>query len=287
MPTSRAFLSTLLLTLQFTVAAAAAFGQEPKPSARKFDEFGDIEYSDLIARLDNFAIQLQNEPAAKGFILVYRTRRDLPGLSNAIALRSKNYLLNSRGVTRDRVVTVDGGEADCQVQELWIVPVGTAPTPRPDAYPRDFPDLDSARKIDEYGFDPLDRGKESATWFGADESGDYLETFATQLKREPKTLACIIVYAQFNPRPGLVDYEGNYEPVRDVRLDRKGIARQRLNTERTRLIKLYGIAPSRIRLLDGGYRKRRTVELWIVPRSEHLPIPTPNSFPSRQNMKKG
>ena len=284
---SRAFLSTLFLTLLFTVTAAAAFGQDPKPSAQKFDEFGDIEYSDLMARLDNFAIQLQNQPAAKGFILVYRTRRDLPGLSNAIALRSLSYLVHSRGLARDRLVTVDGGEADCQTQELWIVPVGTAPAPRPDAYPRYFPDLDSARKIDEYGFDPLDLGKGSATWFGADERGDYLETFATQLKKEPKTLACIIVYAQFNPRPGLVDYNGNYEPVRDVRIDREGTTRQRLNTERTRLIKIYGIAPSRIKLVDGGYRKRRTVELWIVPRGEHLPIPTPNSFPSRKRMKKG
>ena len=283
---SRAFLSTLFLTLLFTVTAATAFGQEPKPSAQKFDEFGDIQYSDLIARLDNFAIQLQNEPAAKGFILVYRTRRDLPGLSNTTALMSKSYLVNTRGLARDRVVTVDGGEAGCLVQELWIVPVGTAPAPRPDAYSRYFPDLDSPRKIDEYGFDPLDRRKESAFWFGADESGDYLETFATQLKKEPKTLACIIVYAQFNPRPGLVDYSGNYEPVRDVRLDRKGTARQRLNTERRRLIKIYGIAPSRIKLVDGGYRKRRTVELWIMPKSEHLPIPTPNSFPSRQKMKK-
>jgi hypothetical protein len=235
-----------------------------------------------MARLDNFANHLQNQPAAKGFILVYRTRRDLPGLSNVIALRSKSYLVSTRGLARDRVVTVDGGEADCLVQELWIVPVGTAPTPRPDAYPQYFPDLDSPRKIDEYGFDRLDRGKESATWFGADESGDYLEAFATQLKKEPKTLACIIVYAQFNPRPGLVDY-GNYEPVRDVRLDGKGTAHQRLNTERARLIKIYGIAPSRIKLVDGGYRKRRTVELWIVPRGERLPIPTPNSFPSRLN----
>lgn len=217
---------------------------------------------------------------------MYRSRRDLPGLNNAIALRSKSYLVNSRGLARDRIVTVDGGEADCLIQELWIVPVGTAPAPRPDAYARYFPDLDSPRKIDEYGFDPPDRGQESAPWFGADESGDYLETFATQLKKEAKTLACIIVYAQFNPRPELVDYSGSYEPVRDVRLDRKGTARQRLNTERTRLIKTYGIATSRIKLVDGGYRKLRTVELWIVPRSEHLPIPTPNSFPSRQNLKK-
>ncbi len=281
---SRPLLVRFFLVLLFVITVTV-FGHDQKPGARKFDEFGDVAYSDLIARLDNFAIQLQNEPTTKGFILVYRTRRDLPGLNNAIALKSKNYLVNSRGVARDRVVTVDGGEADCLWQELWIVPMGTAPTPRPDAYQRYFPDFDSPRKIDEYGFDPPGRGKQSTSWFGDDDHGDYLETFATQLKKEPKTFACIIAYAQYHPRPGLVDY-GNYEPVRDVKLDRPGTARQRLNTERRRLIKIYGIAPSRIKLINGGYRKRRMVELWIVPGGEHLPIPTPNSFPTRRTTKK-
>lgn len=276
---SRVFLVKIFLLV--ILGGTALCGQEQKPVAQKFDEFGDVQYSDLIARLDNFAIQLQNQPAARGFILVYRTRRDLPGLSNALALRSKRYLIDSRGISGGRIVTVDGGEAPCLVQELWIVPVGSAPTPRPDAYARYFPDLDSPRKIDEYEFDPPERGKRSASSSSDDEDGDYLETFATQLKQSPKTIACIIAYAQFNPRPGPVDY-GDYEPVKDARLDRPGTARQRLNTERRRLIEIYGIAASRIRLINGGYRKRRMVELWIVPRGEHLPIPTPNSFPPQK-----
>jgi len=279
----------LYLALLFSIFLLAIVFSDVSPQtsnqiARKFDEFGDVQYSDLIARLDNFAIQLQNEPASKGFILVYRTRRDLPGLNNAIAFRSKEYLINSRGIAHDKIVTVDGGEADCQVQELWIVPIGTTPTPRPDAYQRYFPDFDSPRKIDEYGFDPPSLSTQSASWFGNDPNAEYLETFATQLKKEPRTIACIIGYAQYNPRPGLVDY-GNYEPVRDVKLDRRDIARTRLKTERHRLIEVYGISPSRIRLIDGGYRKRRMVELWIVPRGQHLPIPTPNSFPPRQLQK--
>src|SRR5437016_13896820 len=109
----------LLFASLIAVMGGAASAQTKNDVARKFDEFGDVAYSDLIARLDNFAIQLQNEPGTKGFILVYRTRRGLPGLNNAIALRSKYYLVNSRGVARDRIVTVDGGEADCQIQELW------------------------------------------------------------------------------------------------------------------------------------------------------------------------
>lgn len=266
-----------ILALVPLLSSLSTSGQTKPDVARKFDEFGDIQSSDLKARLDNFAIQLQNEPASKGFIVVYRTRRDLPGLNNAIAFRSKDYLINSRGVSRDKIVTVDGGEADCEAQELWIVPLGSAPTPRPDAYQTYFPDYDSPRKIDEYGFAVPDR-RQPESPLNDEEKTKYLETFALQLKKEPRTTACVIVYAQYNPRPGLVDY-GEYEPIRDVRLDSPGVARGRLNLERNRLIRAYGISAARIILINGGYRKRRMVELWIVPRGEHAPIPTPNSFP--------
>jgi hypothetical protein len=269
-------LSTCLWILLISLSLIA----QVKVQARKFDEFGDIQLSDLMARLDNFAIQLQNEPAAKGFILVYRTRRDLPGLNNSLALRSKDYLVNSRGVPRERIVTVDGGEADCMIQELWIVPVGTTPTPRPDAYQRHFPDLDSPRKFDEYGFEASD-ARAPTVAVEQTAAAEYLGTFADQLRREPRAIACIIVYAQYNPRPDLVD-KGFYEPVRDVRLDPPFVAARRLALEQKRLTAVYGISRNRISLVNGGYRKLRAVELWIVPRGEHLPIPTPNSFPPKR-----
>jgi hypothetical protein len=273
-------LLALLLVTWISETPAQGFARPALQSVRKFDEFGDIQYSDLIARLDNFAIQLQNEPTSKGFILVYRTRRDLPGLNNRTALRSKEYLVNSRGIASGRVITVDGGAVDCLVQELWIVPPGTAPTPRSDAYQRNFPDTNSPRKIDEYGFEAPAVNSRVESEPGDDPGAEYLETFATELRRDPGAIGCVIVYAQYNPRPGLVDY-GNYEPIRDVRLDPPETASKRLSIEKLRLIRVYGIRASRINTINGGYRKRRMVELWIVPRGEHTPIPTPNSFPSK------
>jgi hypothetical protein len=285
---SRIVLCVLLISVSWIAEKQTqTFAQTTPLAARKFDEFGDIQDSDLIARLDNFAIQLQIEPTSKGFILVYRGRRDLPGLNNRIGFRSKDYLVNSRGVSGDRLVTVDGGEADCQTQELWIVPPGTAPTPRGDAYQRYFSDLDSARKIDEYGFELPTRSSRTRHESRDEPNVEYLETFGTQLQKEPGTSACIIVYAQYNSRPGLVDYYGNYEPSRDKRLDPPGTARKRLSIEKRLLIRVFGIRANRITTINGGHRKRRMVELWIVPRGEHTPIPTPNSFPAKRPQRRG
>ena len=247
--------------------------------ARKFDQFGDVQYSDLIARLDNFAIALQSEPHTKGFIVAYRSRRDLPGLSNRIALRSKNYLVNSRGVSHERLVTVDGGEAECLTQELWVAAPGTTPMPRGDAYSRSFPDVDSARKFDEYSYDLAESGGRGPLQSSTE--ADYLEPFANALRSQKHSLAYVVVYAHFTKGRQLVG-DDNYDVRYERRMDPVNTARRRLVFEKKVLTKVYGIAPARIRLIDGGYRKWRAIELWIVPRGEHAPIPTPNSFPSRR-----
>ena len=84
----------LVFGMILALSAGAAVAQIADPGARKFDEFGDIQASDLIARLDNLAIQLQSVPNNKAYLVVYRTRRDLPGLSNRYAQRMKGYLTN-------------------------------------------------------------------------------------------------------------------------------------------------------------------------------------------------
>jgi hypothetical protein len=121
------------LSFLFLLICANAPAQPNNQVARKFDEFGDILISDLKARLDNFGVQLLQEPNSRGFIMVYRSRRDLPGLSHALAIRSRDYILDTHSALKDRLALVDGGVAMCLTQELWIVPLGSAPKPREDA----------------------------------------------------------------------------------------------------------------------------------------------------------
>jgi hypothetical protein len=277
----RISLSILFLILLLTILRANVFSQTNIPRARKFDEFGDIQLSDLKARLDNFAVQLQQEPTTRGFIIVYRTRNDLPGLSHALAIRSRDYLLANRSVTKDRLALVDGGVAMCLTQEFWIVDPGSALKPREDARIGYFHWPDHAWKFYEYHFVPPELYQRfeisGPTW-----EADRLEAYAGEVRKNRNFVACIIVYAQYDSTPALVDYSGNYEPKREVKLDPAGTAPRRLLLERNDLMRTYGLPASRIRLIDGGYRKRRAVELWIVPAGEPLPIPTPNSFPPKR-----
>jgi hypothetical protein len=96
----------------------------PPPGPTKFDEYGNIRFNDEKARLDNYAIQLQNQPGAQGYIIAYGS---CAGEAQARADRAKDYLVNTRGIDAGRIVTMDGGcRSDLSV-ELWIVPTGATP----------------------------------------------------------------------------------------------------------------------------------------------------------------
>ena len=101
-------------------------GVKPPPrQPTKFDEYGNIRFNDEKARLDNYAIQLQNEPGSTATIIVYGS---CAGEAQQRGDRAKDYLVNTRGIEAGRITVVDGGcRAELKVQ-LWIVPQGsTAP----------------------------------------------------------------------------------------------------------------------------------------------------------------
>lgn len=261
----------------------SALSQSDATKAVKFDEFGDIQYSDLIARLDNFAVELQNRPDARGFIMVYRSRRDLSGLNRRLANRMLNYLTYTRGLSGDRIVTIDGGETSCLSQELWIAPPGTAPTARADAYSRDYVDIESTRKFDEYLYPRGGDNREEYEVAYID-GGNSLEAFAEALRKEPRAKAYIIVYPQYYIQRWNEDLWNEGVSIKTVsrkrvHLDSRAIALQVMREVKSDLVHKHHIAAHRVKVVNGGYRKLRYVELWIVPRGEHAPIATPNAFP--------
>ncbi len=112
-----------------TASCSTSIRPKPQVNSIKFDEYGDIRFNDEKARLDNYAIQLQNDPQATAVIIAYGT---CAGEGQARADRAKNYLVNTRGIEAGRITTIDGG---CRAQltvQLWIVPTG-AMAPAADA----------------------------------------------------------------------------------------------------------------------------------------------------------
>jgi hypothetical protein len=103
----------------------------PAPiKSTRVDEFGEIPRDDEKARLDNFAIELQNSPGAQGYIIGYGGRNKRFGTGQTRAARARDYVVTTRGIDASRVVVIDGGMRETGSTQLWIVPTGAAP-PQP------------------------------------------------------------------------------------------------------------------------------------------------------------
>ena len=269
----------LILGLLLVSCQSFSFAQDAEPAraseARRFDAFGDEEYSSLAARLDFFAQELNKDPQARAFVVAYRSRRDLPGLSSRLVYWLKSYLVHSRGIAADRVVGIDGGVAFCVAQELWIVPPTATIKPRDDAY-EPFEDTDSTRLFDTapyYGRDDLPES------YGG-HIAHSLEGFSDALRKQPRAKAYLVGYSVYRVDEFEETDERNRTTMhRKVVLGSRPEALKALAQTKERLVNEFKIPGNRIQLMFGGFRKTRTLELWIVPPGEHPPIPTPNAFP--------
>ena len=99
----------------------------PKRESRMFDDYLNIARNDEKARLDNFGIELQNDPTATGYVIVYPGRTSKRAEVQDQFGRVIDYLVNSRGIDKSRIRTIEGPKKDQLSKALWITPQGAAP----------------------------------------------------------------------------------------------------------------------------------------------------------------
>lgn len=101
-------------------------------ASNQFDVCCGCASDDQKARLDNFAIELQTNPAMTAYVIVYAARNSQKAHGSGLMNRLKDYLVSNRGIDPSRVVTLDGGSRDEDCMELWMVPRGAVPpVPKP------------------------------------------------------------------------------------------------------------------------------------------------------------
>jgi len=104
--------------------------------SRQFDVCCSCSFDDQKARLDNLAVELQNDPSTTSYVIAYGGRNSRVGQADMLGDRARDYLVTNRGIDQSRITVLNGGfrEEDCV--ELWVVPSGAttpAATPTVDA----------------------------------------------------------------------------------------------------------------------------------------------------------
>lgn len=128
--------SALLFCILFCVSA---FSQE----AQKIDEFDSFNCEEYLARMDNFQNVLNNNPSAKGYILIYEGKLAkydrgkiyyvFPHFGEAKSYkRTMIRRMAFRKFDKARIVFVEAGFREKLTVEFWLVPPGSEqPQPTP------------------------------------------------------------------------------------------------------------------------------------------------------------
>jgi hypothetical protein len=257
----------LLITILIVAASCIAVSAQDAQARQKpfqVDAFGDIQISDFLARMDYFAIELQNDTKAKAYIVAYIVPNKFPGYPLRRANWARGYLIRGRAIDSKQVEVINGGYRDEVKFELWLTDLSA----KPPVEPFDFSAaLSRERKpflLDQIYYplpSPDETGIESGYIGYLDEEGWY-EPFVTALRSDPGSRGCIIAYATSRNRRG----------------SDRGLAALVKQT----IMRTHAIGADRIVPIAGGHRPHRTVELWLVPPGAQLPTPTPTVRPKRR-----
>lgn len=305
-------LAALVVGLSF-VAANSSRGQEAEARAvRIFDHYvGLLGDCDRGARLDNFAIELQNSPETTGYILIYSGKYDLPKRAWAYRQSTQDYLVNTRAIDAGRFRIVDAGYKQELTTEIWIMPKG-ADAPRPSETIDTARELDHAFKFDETSVSlPYEENHTV-------EDSEVIEEAADEtLTAEENAEEALPVEAQAGDDAAEKDLSAQGEEISEevvepseeaneadadawwglkfyadaLRIEEKarghiifyanredgivGRTQAVIQQGMSQLSEKYGIKAGRLALVFGGYRQYPTAELWIVPVNVSLPVPTP------------
>ncbi|HEU4511354.1 MAG TPA: hypothetical protein VFR78_24205 [Pyrinomonadaceae bacterium] len=121
-------LSGAPLGCRASMSKARQFKPPPLACGLAFDQYGDIRFDDEKARLDNFAIQIQNsdDSLSAGLILMSAGRETYEGETRERLDRARSYLVGVRDIDPNRLVTLDCGFSQELRIKLYIVPPGAA-----------------------------------------------------------------------------------------------------------------------------------------------------------------
>ncbi len=256
--------ATIILLFVFSISLFA--------QAYKIDEIGPVISEDLELRVGAMEFELSRNPTAKGIIAIEREKRMPFGFYIRFGERLKKYLTEVLQLPENRFEIVNGGVADLQNIALWVVPMGDKP-------PLDKSVYGELNLIQTVNFDtfPYPTDKFEAHFpidlFRKHEKDASLRTFARLLKENSNLNAYVIFYGEYDPKWG--DPPDSAATINHI-----------LRKEKNYLVRNHKIDPSRLRTINGGYREWQEIELWLVPKGEKPPKPTPETFPKKRTAKK-
>lgn len=241
--------------------------------ARKIDEIGKIESDDLMHRASMILDYLAQDKTAQGYVIVYRSKNEPIGFPLRFAERLRLFYPAFFSTSANRVRILSGGLSDEQKTEIWFVPGETHP-PLSESVKEKI-DLSQSVEFDDFDYPAkFNDGCCIIDNFRNEEKKASLDEFARLLKEHLNLDGYLIFYGQHCEDCGY-KYPDSTATINRILLKEKNY-----------LVKTHKIDISRIKTINGGYREWQAIELWLIPKGEKPPKPTPKTFPKKKIRKK-
>lgn len=249
---------TILIFLFLIVAVPFCWGQNTSPKAKLFDEFGKLCSEDFTAKYDNFLIELQNDPTARGFI-IFNGNNALEGL-NLQFMGLLKYQGETRKFDISRITVKRGEDKSTMNTRMWLVPAGAK-------YPEAGEEfvgskITSATLFDKGWADfhkPFGKLMIYADNFFYDWGCDIApnrKEFANILLSDKKLTGYLVIYT--------------------TRGKGRSYANKVLKFAANELVNTYKVPRTRLKSIYAGNRKEPELEFWFVPAKGKLPVSDKN-----------
>lgn len=113
-----------------------------------------------------------------------------------------------------------------------------------------------------------------------------MDVFGQKLNNNPQTMAYIIVYGASSDCLFLDNPKTKKSELKRV-IPRRDVAQRRINFYRNYMVNIRKFDPSRLVIIDGGYREKETTEFWLVSPGQDAPKPTPTVEEKDIKFRKG
>jgi hypothetical protein len=257
------FLRTIVFLTAIFVSCLDNFSQE-RPAL--IEEFGKECSEQIMARYDNFLNALNNQPNAMGYFVFYGDK-SVEGRNLNFIKYLTEYYPRTRGFDNSRFILLRGENQDEMKVQFWLVPARATP-PKPEKefikseitsttlFDKNWADFNNWYFNNPYG--ELRIYSDGFLALGCEFSPN-VGAFAKILLSNPKLTGYLIVYTKFGKGVKRGDQVGNFA----------------LND----LIKYHKVPRNRLKAIYGGNRKEPEIELWLVPKGDMPPKPTPDKKP--------
>jgi hypothetical protein len=257
------------------VLHTSIYAQEQKPQNPPpryfYNSFGNLDCVKEKVKLFYFAISIRYERDSKGYIIAYGGKRGKQNEAVSRVTQTKVYLIQVLKFEPERIVIIDGGFRENLAFELFIVPSAMNPPEAKLSIETKNVEFDGKADVvdapcESYDFIWTRCGTDgycTSVEFDYRDGGDsknLLDSLWAELVNAPTKKGHIIVYAG----------------ERSKKNEDKFIA----SRAKDYLVRHRGLPATRVEAIDGGYREKPSLDIWLVPEGKEPPKPTPTLQPN-------